>query len=167
MSAESAQVSELPAGTTTVVRAEKAQKLISKLNLKRVEGITRVVMRRPKNILLVVNDPIVYKSSNNAYIVLGQVTVEDMNAQARAFAAAQNAAKDGDETEESKAEETAEAPAAEEKADEPEEAVDETGVDPKDIDLVMAQANVSRANAVKALKENDSDVVNAIMSLTM
>jgi nascent polypeptide-associated complex subunit alpha len=48
----------------------------------------------------------------------------------------------------------------------PEEEVDETGVEPKDIDLVMSQAGCSRVKAVKALKENGGDLVNAIMSLT-
>lgn len=42
-------------------------------------------------------------------------------------------------------------------------AVDETGLDAKEIEMVMAQANVSRAKAAKALRENDNDVVNAIM----
>lgn len=41
--------------------------------------------------------------------------------------------------------------------------VDETGVEAKDIELVMSQANVSRAKAVKALKNNSNDIVNAIM----
>ena len=45
--------------------------------------------------------------------------------------------------------------------------VDESGVEPKDVDLVMSQAGVSRAKAVKALKTNDGDIVNAIMELTM
>lgn len=45
--------------------------------------------------------------------------------------------------------------------------VDESGVEPKDVELVMAQASVSRAMAVKALKTNDGDIVNAIMELTM
>jgi len=36
----------------------------------------------------------------------------------------------------------------------------------KDIELVMTQAGCSRAKAVKALKENDGDLVNSIMSLT-
>ncbi|EPY50689.1 nascent polypeptide-associated complex alpha subunit Egd2 [Schizosaccharomyces cryophilus OY26] len=160
------QVSELPAGSTTVVHAEKAQKLIQKLGLKRVEGITRVAMRRPKNILLIVNDPIVYKSSNNAFVVLGKITVEDMAAQARAFS--ENQKKSGAEGAEGAATEEP-APAKEEpaKIEEAEEPVDETGVDAKDVELVVAQANVNRAKAVKALKENNSDVVNAIMSLTM
>ena len=43
------------------------------------------------------------------------------------------------------------------------EAVDETGVEAKDIELVMSQANVSRKRAVNALKNNDNDIVNAIM----
>lgn len=46
------------------------------------------------------------------------------------------------------------------------EAVDESGLDKKDIDLVLSQAGCSRSKAVKALKENDGDLVNAIMSLT-
>lgn len=47
------------------------------------------------------------------------------------------------------------------------EEVDESGVEPKDIELVMQQANVSRARAVKALKASGSDIVSAIMELTM
>lgn len=39
--------------------------------------------------------------------------------------------------------------------------VDESGVDPKDIDLVMQQVNCSRSKAVKALKESGGDLINA------
>jgi len=39
------------------------------------------------------------------------------------------------------------------------EEVDDTGLEAKDIELVMAQASVSRKKAVKALKENDNDIV--------
>ncbi|BET52802.1 hypothetical protein RGQ21_77840 [Kitasatospora aureofaciens] len=41
---------------------------------------------------------------------------------------------------------------------------DETGLDPKDIELIMAQANVSRTVAVRALKESGGDLINAIMA---
>merc|ERR1712126_746517 len=34
-------------------------------------------------------------------------------------------------------------------------------------ELVMSQANVSRSKAIKALKNNTNDIVNAIMELTM
>ena len=50
--------------------------------------------------------------------------------------------------------------------EEEEEEVDETGVEPRDIDLVMTQAGVSRAKAVKALKTSNGDIVSAIMELT-
>lgn len=42
--------------------------------------------------------------------------------------------------------------------------VDETGVDPKDIELVMAQVNCSRAKAVRVLKESGGDLINASVS---
>lgn len=39
--------------------------------------------------------------------------------------------------------------------------VDETGVDPKDIDLVMQQVSCSRAKAVRALRDSGGDLINA------
>jgi len=45
--------------------------------------------------------------------------------------------------------------------------VRDSGASMKDIELVMSQANVSRGKAVKALKNNDGDLVNAIMELCM
>ncbi len=47
------------------------------------------------------------------------------------------------------------------------EPVDESGVEAKDIELVVQQAKVSRAAAVKALREHKGDIVNAIMALTV
>jgi len=43
--------------------------------------------------------------------------------------------------------------------------VDETGVDPKDIELVMLHAVCSRAKAVRVLKECDGDLINASVSI--
>ena len=37
----------------------------------------------------------------------------------------------------------------------------------KGVELVMSQANVSKANVVPALKNNSHDIVNANMELTM
>lgn len=58
-------------------------------------------------------------------------------------------------------------PAAIQEDEEEEDEVDETGLEEKDIELVVSQANVSRAKAVRALKKNSNDIVNAIMDLTM
>ena len=51
--------------------------------------------------------------------------------------------------------------------DKDDEQVDATGVSERDIELVVSQTQVSRADAVKALKANDGDIVNAIMELSM
>lgn len=104
-----------------------------------------------------ISQPDVYKSATSeTYIVFGEAKIEDLNSQAQASAAEQFRAPDmmgagGDDD-------------IPELADD-DEVVDETGVEAKDIELVMTQANVSRAKAVKALKENDGDIVNSIMSL--
>lgn len=39
--------------------------------------------------------------------------------------------------------------------------LDETGIEAKDIELVMAQVNCSRAKAVRALKDSGGDLINA------
>ena len=50
--------------------------------------------------------------------------------------------------------------------EEEEEEVDSSGVEEKDIELVMTQAGVSRSKAVTALKSTSGDIVDAIMRLT-
>ena len=45
--------------------------------------------------------------------------------------------------------------------------LDESGLEPKDVELVMSQASCSRSKAVKALRANDGDIVNAIMELCL
>ena len=42
--------------------------------------------------------------------------------------------------------------------------VDETGVDPLDIELIMSQTNCSRAKAVRVLNECSGDLINASVS---
>ncbi|WPG97709.1 Nascent polypeptide-associated complex subunit alpha [Acrodontium crateriforme] len=170
--------SSIPAGAAVAVHSrneKKARKAIAKLGLKKVEGITRVTLRRPKNILFVISQPDVYKSPNsNTWIIFGEAKIEDLNSQAQASAAQQLAAQSAhdhaghDHSAEGadKAIEGADSKKAEEEEDDGEE-VDDTGLEAKDIELVMAQANVSRKKAVKALKENDNDIVNSIMALSI
>ena len=59
------------------------------------------------------------------------------------------------------------APEANEPAAESDEELDESDLDSKDIELVVQQAGVSRSKAIQALRNNDKDIVNAIMELTM
>jgi nascent polypeptide-associated complex subunit alpha len=164
--------SSIPAGSQAVIHSrneKKARKAMEKLHLTRVHGITRVTLRRPKNILFVINNPEVYKSPNsNTYIVFGEAKIEDLNASAQAAAAQQlaNQSVEHDHAGHDHAGHSHGADAKEEEEDDGEE-VDAEGIEDKDIELVMTQANVSRKKAIKALKENDNDIVNSIMALSI
>jgi nascent polypeptide-associated complex subunit alpha len=168
----------IPAGSAVAVHSrneKKARKAIGKLGLKHVPGITRVTLRRPKGILFVISNPDVYRSpTSNVWIIFGEAKIEDLNSQSQAAAAQQLAAAEaasadhsghdhanengkGKEPEDKKAEED----------DDDDEEVDDSGLEAKDIELVMTQASVSRKKAVKALKENGNDIVNSIMALSV
>ncbi|GIK06379.1 nascent polypeptide-associated complex subunit alpha [Aspergillus thermomutatus] len=176
---EAGEESSIPAGAAVTIHSrneKKARKAIGKLGLKHVPGITRVTLRRPKNILFVINQPDVYRSpSSNTWIIFGEAKIEDLNSQAQASAAQQLAAAEAAAGEHAGHDHDhdhgkGKAPETEAKKEEEEddgEEVDETGLEAKDIELVMAQANVSRKKAVKALRENDNDIVNSIMALSI
>jgi len=110
----------------------------------------------------VVSKPDVFKSpTSETYVIFGEAKIEDLSSQLQAQAAQQFRMQDLSKV---MAKQDAAAAAAA-PADEEEE-VDESGIEPRDIDLVMTQASVTRAKAVKALKAHDGDIVSAIMELT-
>lgn len=143
---------------------QKARKAILGLGLKPVEGVTRVTFTRGQANVYAIANPEVFKSVNSdTHIVFGEMQAEDMAAKQAAFAQQMAAETEGQEGE-APALVEGEAAAA---AEDDDEEVDATGVEDKDIELVVTQANVSRNKAIKALKNNENDVVNAIMELTM
>ncbi|KAH6931682.1 hypothetical protein HPB50_026987 [Hyalomma asiaticum] len=87
--------------------------------------------------------------------------IEDLSQQAQMAAAEKFKAPDAGAAMGEPAQAAVSQPIEEES--EEEEEVDEAGVEGKDIELVMSQANVSRVKAVRALKNNNNDIVNAIM----
>merc|ERR1712205_212250 len=145
---------------------KKSRKAMAKLGMKPVPGIIRVTVKKSKNILFVIKEPDVFKtSSDNAkapatYVVFGKAEIEDLSAQATSAAAEQFKAPGagldvgGDEPK-------AVIDDADDDGDE-----DAGDLDENDIELVVKQAGVSKAKAIKALKQNDNDVVNAIMALS-
>ncbi|XP_038058410.1 nascent polypeptide-associated complex subunit alpha-like [Patiria miniata] len=144
---------------------KKARKLMSKCGLKSVAGIKRVTIRKSKTILFVIQEPDVFKSpGSDLHIIFGEAKIEDLSQQAQVVAAEQF--RNQEQSPAITADSNATVAQAIQEEDEEDE-VDETGVEAKDIELVVQQANVSRSKAVKALKNNDNDIVNAIMELTM
>ncbi|XP_029444086.1 NAC-alpha domain-containing protein 1-like [Rhinatrema bivittatum] len=143
---------------------KKARKAMSKLGLRQIHGVTRITIRKSKNILFVITKPDVFKSpASDIYIVFGEAKIEDLSQQVHKAAAEKFKVP----MEHSPLiTETTPTLTIKEESEEEEE-IDETGLEVRDIELVMAQANVSRAKAVRALRHNNNDIVNAIMELTM
>ncbi|KAF3321057.1 nascent polypeptide-associated complex subunit alpha-like protein 2 [Carex littledalei] len=139
---------------------KKSRKAMLKLGMKPVTGVSRITIKRAKNILFVISKPDVFKSPNSeTYVIFGEAKIEDLSSQLQAQAAQQFRMQDLSKV--MAKPETSAALTGEE-----EEEIDESDVEPRDIDLVMTQAGVSRAKAVKALKAHDGDIVSAIMELT-
>ncbi|KAG5446146.1 Nascent polypeptide-associated complex subunit alpha [Clonorchis sinensis] len=152
---------------------KKARKAMSKLGLKPIPGICRVTIRKAKTIMFVISQAEVYKSSaSDTYIIFGEAKVEDMSAQAQIAAAeklrsqAMAGSGLGASGVLSKDAGGSITKTAIPEESEDEEEPDATGLGEKDIELIMQQASVSRGKAIKALRENNNDMVNAIMSLT-
>ncbi|CAD5190427.1 nascent polypeptide-associated complex subunit alpha-like protein 1 [Musa acuminata AAA Group] len=137
---------------------KKSRKAMLKLGMKPIPGVTRVTVKKSKNILFVISKPDVFKSpTSDSYVIFGEAKIEDLSSQLQTQAAEQFKAPDLSHVI-SKPETSAMV--------QDDEEVDETGVEPKDIELVMTQAGVSRSKAVKALKAAEGDIVTAIMELT-
>merc|ERR1712167_42825 len=143
---------------------KKSRKAMQKLGMKPVPGIVRVTVKKSKNILFVIKDPDVFKTNDSnpkgpqTFIVFGKAEIEDLSAQATSAAVEQFKAPGAGD---------AKAPELVEEVDGDEDGDEDAGdLDENDIELVVKQAGVSRSKAIKALKQNDKDVVNAIMALS-
>jgi len=164
---------------------KKARKAILKLGLKAVPGITRVTVKKAKNILFVIAKPEVYKSpASDTYVIFGEAKIEDINQQQQSAAASQfspedaakfvqqagasaGAASQSGAGSSSTATATSAGSKGADAADAAgdDEAVDESGLDADEISTIMTQASCSRSKAVKALRKN-KNIVDAILELT-
>ncbi|GAA5825408.1 hypothetical protein JCM10212_007132, partial [Sporobolomyces blumeae] len=150
---------------------------LSKLGLKKIEGVSRVVLRRPKGVIFAITNPEVFKSpGSECYIVFGEGANEDPSVAFPPIQTAQNPAAGGasagaaNESESRQAAEAArqakQAKAlAEARGEKQPEAASKgaADVDEGDVELVVKQANCSREQATKALQNADGDIVQAIL----
>uniref|UniRef100_A0A2I3GSP8 NAC-A/B domain-containing protein n=1 Tax=Nomascus leucogenys TaxID=61853 RepID=A0A2I3GSP8_NOMLE len=134
-----AEIDEEPVSKAKQIWSEKkARKAMSKLGLRQVTGVTRVTIRKSKNILFVITKPNVCKSpASDTYIVSGEAKIEDLSQQAE-LAAAEKFNVQGEAV--SNIQENTQTLTVQEESEE--EEVHETGVEVKDIELVMSQVNV-------------------------
>lgn len=153
----------------------KARRILMKLDLKPMENVARVTMKKGKNILLYIDQPDVYRVAHSStYIFFGEICVEDTSTTSVASQAAVKAAERfrGTSPAGRQGNEDGKAPGEESPHDDDDdeddgEAADAMGLHAKDIELVQMQAACSRKKAIQALLKNDNDVVNAIMALTV
>ncbi|KAG2279162.1 hypothetical protein Bca4012_012148 [Brassica carinata] len=146
---------------------KKSRKAMLKLGMKPIAGVSRVTIKKSKNILFVISKPDVFKSpASDTYVIFGEAKIDDLSSQLQTQAAEQFKAPDRSSNVVSGGETFSGAAAAAAADQDDDEEVDEEGVEPKDIELVMTQAGVSKPRAVKALKAADGDIVSAIMELT-
>jgi len=148
---------------------KKARKAIGKLGLKPVPGINRVTMKKGQDILFIINNPEIFKTSNSdSYVIFGDAKIENLSNNQLA-SKVKEVVENAEAQPEAKEEKTAppvvlEAPKVQIVDDEA--PVDETGLKPEDIELLMSQAGVGRARAVRELKATNGDLVTAIMNAT-
>lgn len=164
-----------PVAPITINRAErKARRMMEKLGSKKVPGISQVVLKMrgggARGGVFTIAAPDVFEK-NGSYIIFGEARQGGGGAgstqaqQAQAIQQLAALAKSDGGIEMPAVDAVAEGDSATvEEVDAA--AVDASGLEEKDIDLVITQAGCSRAKAVQALKDNDGDLVNAIMSLT-
>lgn len=128
-----------------------------------------MTIRKSKNILFVINNPDVFKNpASDTYIVFGEAKIEDLSQQAQVAAAEKFKSADMMPNlldKENPIRPMVSQPIQEEEEEDGE--IDYKGVEEKDVDLVCAQAQVTKRKAIDALLRNSNDIVNAIMDLTM
>ena len=149
---------------------KKARKAILKLGLKAVPNVLKVVVRKGKSASFVITRPDVFRvPGTDTYCIFGQPDEDGAAGGSGASAGAGGAADysrggaGGAEKYARAAAQLRQSVAAPSGGDALEESADETGLEAKDIELVVTQAGVSRGKAVAALRKCGGDIVNAIM----
>ncbi|KAH7647984.1 nascent polypeptide associated complex alpha chain with an NAC domain [Cryptosporidium bovis] len=166
----------------------KNRKLIQKLGLKPMTDFEKIVIRGARGLSFQIVNPEVYVvPGNRNYIIFGDAKLEDRNATSQAAALANAtsqleqklaAMKTSQENNKQSSSSSHTASIHNEHTDhtasifpsgnkdESHEDIDESDVDPANIDLVVSQTGCSRSKAVQALKLNNHDVVEAILYLS-
>ena len=145
-------------GAHTFNRNEKkCRKALTKVGMKALSGITRVTLKKRDGLIFVIDDPEVL-NLENSYAIFGELKLEDLNKnlqteQAKKFA--QQAPAQAQPAVEKKAEAAADDG----------EPLNEEGLTPNHIKMVMDHTQCSRNTAIKTLRETNDDMVQAVMKL--
>lgn len=173
----------LPADKSTprvLNRAEKkARKLMERMNLRPVSGISRVTFRRVDGQVFAIVQPDVYEATTTTtmakqpycpYVVFGEARAAQhpLDTSSARDAAAQVVSQIPDLSVDAQnvTDEAVLMDIADNDGRNMNDALDESSLETNDIELVMSQAGCTRSKAVTALRRNDGDLVNAILAVT-
>lgn len=149
---------------------KKARKAVLRLGMKPMPEIVRVIIHKAKQAWFVLSKPDVFKSlSSDTYVIFGQA--ENMASQAHTEAAqrfTQGALPFGatDQANVGSGAVMAAAKAAASANTAKPQAVDMSGINPKDVELIVNQLGCTPAEAAKALRDTNNDLVEAILQIT-
>merc|ERR1712199_114295 len=135
---------------------KKCRKALMKVGMKQMSGITRITLKKRDGLIFVIDDPEVL-NLDNSYAIFGELKLEDLNRQMQMEQAKKFAQQ---------APANAKAQPAAVKEDENEEPLNEDGLTPNHITMVMDHAHCSRNAAIRVLRECNDDMVQAVMKLT-
>lgn len=146
---------------------KKGRKAVQKLGMRQLTGITKVTIRRSRNIFFVIHKPTVFKyPQSETYVVFGEAKIEDLNLKATTEAAAQFTNMPEEVRAAAARSSAPSQPAAAKIKEVTEEDVpiSDVGLEQSDIELVMSQTGCPREKAIEKLRQNP-DVVDAILDL--
>jgi len=166
---ESELVSNIPGKYKQSRSEKKARKAVTKLGLNSVPGVQRVTIKKAKEVQISIQHPDVWSTSNGkCYIIFGETKMgnDDLGANWDDIAAGLEDNADDDD-----------GPPELLDADSPPDLVEATSdiignedsVTSKYLDLVLGQvpSNVTREEAIEALKATNNDIVAAVFQLKM
>ena len=132
---------------------KKCRKALMKVGMKQLAGITRVTLKKRDGLIFVIDDPEVL-NIDASYAIFGELKLEDMNRQSQMEQAKKFAAQAPQ----------AKAQAAKAVAPKDDGApLNEDGLTPNHITMVMDHANCSRNAAIRVLRETNDDMVQAVI----
>ena len=164
-------------GGKKLTRSEKkCKKAFLKIGMKPLSGITRVTLKRRDKIVFYVDTPEILKSgtSENSYVILGELKMLDQGAGPGGVSFKPGEGEgvpstlDPHPTPEKPKEQSSEPEPAKEKdvVVKGSEEVDLEGLNPDDIEMVMQHASCTKAQAARALREANGDLVTAVMKVS-
>ena len=148
----------------------KCRKALTKLGMKPFAGITRVTIKQRNGTVFIIDDPEVIRDGTNGtqFVAFGELKFDDPNkrlqaaeaqkmaaAQAQAAMASANAPAAGGAK-----------PAGATAAADDGPAESEAGLTPNHINMVMEHTSCTRNEAIKALRESNDDMINAVMLIS-